>query len=84
MFTWFRNLKVGAKIGLGFGLMTLLLAVIVISTIAKVRGMTEVTSRAIEVRAPTAMTSLTMLNGINHSLAALRGWIILGKDKFKD
>ncbi len=25
-----------------------------------------------------------MLNGMNHSLAALRGWIILGKDKFKD
>lgn len=24
-----------------------------------------------------------MLNGINHSLAALRGWMILGKDKFK-
>ena len=24
-----------------------------------------------------------MMNGMNHSLAALRGWIILGEDKFK-
>jgi methyl-accepting chemotaxis protein len=32
---------------------------------------------------PTAQNSLMMLNGINHALSALRGWMILGKDKFK-
>ena len=30
------------------------------------------------------MASLSMQNGINHSLAALRGWIILGKVQFKE
>ncbi|MCJ8346139.1 methyl-accepting chemotaxis protein [bacterium] len=35
-------------------------------------------------RVPTAEASLKMLNGLNHSLAALRGWMILKKDKFKN
>ena len=38
----------------------------------------------IDLRVPTAMSSIEMINGMNHSLAALRGWIILGKDKFKN
>ncbi len=41
------------------------------------------TDRITELRMPTAQNSLMMLNGINHALSALRGWMILGKDKFK-
>ena len=37
----------------------------------------------VELRTPTAHASLMMLNGINHSLASLRGWIILGDPKFQ-
>jgi len=36
-----------------------------------------------KLRTPTALTTGDMMNGINHSLAALRGFMILGKDKFK-
>ena len=42
-----------------------------------------VTKRVVELRTPTAHASLMMLNGMNHSLASLRGWILLGDPKFK-
>ncbi len=79
----FKNMKLAAKLGLGFALVALCLVAAVGTTIWQVGRTTEVTDRLIELRAPTAQSSLMMLNGINHSLAALRGWIILGKDKFK-
>ena len=79
----FKNLKLGMKIGGGYGLMGLILVTIVLSTIYQVNRVKEVNHRIMELRAPTARSSLMMLNGINHSLAALRGWMILGKDKFK-
>ena len=37
----------------------------------------------VDLRVPTANASLMMVNGMNHSLAALRGWMLLGKEKFK-
>ena len=42
-----------------------------------------ITKRVVELRTPTAHASLMMLNGINRSLASLRGWIILGDPKFQ-
>ena len=80
----FRNLGVGAKIGLGYALVTLVLIGAVLTTIWQVRRTADITNRVVDLRVPTAQASLGMLNGMNHSLAALRGWIILGKDKFKD
>ncbi len=79
----FKNMKLAAKLGLGFALVALCLVAAVGTTIWQVGRTTAVTDRLIELRAPTAQSSLMMLNGMNHSLAALRGWIILGKDKFK-
>ena len=79
----FNDMKLGTKLALGFSAVTMILVVAVGTTIWQVRKTTEVTDRLIELRAPTAQSSLMMLNGMNHSLAALRGWIILGKDKFK-
>ncbi|MCP4254774.1 MAG: DUF3365 domain-containing protein [Candidatus Scalindua sp.] len=79
----FKNMKLGTKISCGFGIITFILIAAVLTSIWQVGKTNTVTSRLIELRAPTAQTSLTMQNGINHSLAALRGWIILGNDKFK-
>ena len=83
MFSFFRNSGVGAKIGLGYAIVALILVAAVTTTIWQVGRTATVTNRVIDLRAPTAQASLGMLNGINHSLAALRGWMILGKDKFK-
>ncbi len=41
------------------------------------------TDKIVALRIPTAQNSLMMLNGINHALSALRGWMLLGKDQFK-
>lgn len=79
----FNNLKVGIKIGGGYLIMGLVLISVVLVTISQVNRVKEMNRQIMDLRAPTANASLSMLNGINHSLAALRGWMILGKDKFK-
>lgn len=61
----------------------MVLASAVSLTIWQVGKTSAITDRVLDLRIPTAEASLTMLNGINHSLAALRGWMLLGKDKFK-
>ncbi len=73
-------MKLGTKIACGFGIITFVLIAAVLTSIWQVQKTNAVTSRVIDLRVPTAQTSLTMKNGVNHSLAALRGWIILGKD----
>ena len=77
----FKNLKLSAKLALGFAAITLVLVAAVGASIWQGHEVNKVTDRVMQLRAPTAQTSLSMLNGMNHSLAALRGWIILGKDQ---
>ena len=79
----FKDMTIGKKVGFGFGFMTLILMGVVLLAIQKVRTMETITKRVVELRTPTAHASLMMLNGINHSLASLRGWIILGDQKFQ-
>ena len=76
-------MTIGKKVGLGFGLITLILMGVLLLTIKQVGTMEIITKRVVELRTPTAHASLMMLNGINHSLASLRGWIILGDPKFQ-
>ena len=79
----FKDMTIGKKVGLGYGVITLILMGVVLLTIQQVRTMEIITKRVVELRTPTAHASLMMLNGINHSLASLRGWILLGDKKFK-
>jgi methyl-accepting chemotaxis protein len=79
----FRDMTIGKKVGFGFGVITLILMGVVSLTIQQVKSMEVTTKRVVELRTPTAHASLMMLNGINHSLASLRGWIILGDLKFQ-
>lgn len=79
-----RDTTIGKKVGLGFGVITLILMGVVLLTIQQVKSMEIITKRVVELRTPTAHASLMMLNGINHSLASLRGWILLGSPKFKE
>ncbi len=77
-------MKVQTKILFGFALVALVLAGSVIFTAYQVTEDIKVTDQVINNHVPSAQAELKVLNGVNHSLAALRGWIILGKDKFKD
>gem|GEM_PF-1333227 len=73
---------IGKKIGLGFISIGFILAVSISLTIFQLNKTIIITDRINQLRKPTANASLEMLNGINQSLAALRGWMILGKDRF--
>ena len=79
----FRDMTIGKKVGFGFGVITLILMGVVLLTIQQVKSMEITTKRVVELRTPTAHASLMMLNGVNHSLASLRGWILLGDPKFQ-
>ncbi len=80
---WFKNLKIGQKLGFGFTLMGIFMLAMLFVSINKSEEVSSISNKVNQLRVPTARASLEMLNGINHSLAALRGWMILGKDKFK-
>ncbi|WP_454064992.1 HAMP domain-containing protein [Candidatus Nitrospira salsa] len=79
----FRDMTIGKQVGLGFGVITLILMGVVLLTIQQVKTMEIITKRVVDLRTPTAHASLMMLNGINHSLASLRGWIFLGDPKYQ-
>lgn len=78
-----KKSKLSTKIGLGFSIVAFVLIAAVGITIFQVQKSSAVTNRVVDLRVPTANASLMMLNGINHSLAALRGWMLLGNEKFK-
>ena len=78
-----RNWTIGTKIGASFIVLATILIGSISVSIWEVGNTAEISKRAIELRAPTARTSVSLLNGVNFSLAALRGWIILGKEDFK-
>lgn len=75
--------SLGKRIGFGFGLVGVVLVIAIMVTIIQVKSTDEITKKLVGHRAPTTRASLMLLNGLNHSLAALRGWVILGKDNFK-
>ncbi len=79
----FKGMKLGTKIMGACGLITLILVVSVGSTLVQVNNTAEITNRIVDLRTPTSEASLRIINGVNHSLAALRGWIILGKEGFR-
>lgn len=79
----FEKTRLSVKLGSGFGIVGAILALSVIATLYQVNRVATITNRTLDLRTPTAFASLQMMNGLNHSLAALRGWIILGKNEFK-
>jgi len=81
---WFNNLSVKKQIGGGFALVTLILVVMSVISILGVQKEEEINLRVIELRAPTVLASTELENGINLSLAALRGWMILNNPTMKE
>ena len=80
---YINNLKLGTKLALIFALILAVTSSAFLYNISNAKKGLTTTNRVVDLRVPTARNSLMMLNGINHALSALRGWMILGKDKFK-
>ncbi len=74
------KLNLTTRIGMGYAIVTILLIGAVATTLVEINSTQALIT---EMSAPEAQASVQMLGGMNHSLAALRGWIILGKDTFK-
>lgn len=79
-----RKIKIGKRLMFGFGVLILLIAVSSFNSIWHIKGINQKAQNIGNLRLPTAQASSSILNGVNHALAALRGWMILGKDKFKE
>jgi len=80
----FRDLKLGSKLAIGFGISSLLLVVVVGATIGYIDKVNSQTTRVITLRAPTAKLGVELQNGLNASLAQLRGYMLLGNKSLKD
>lgn len=79
----FGGLKIGGRIYAGCGALVLILLLAVGSTLYQASLITKESQRIVNLRVPTANASQALLNNINASLAALRGWMITGNPAFK-
>jgi methyl-accepting chemotaxis protein len=78
-----NDLSIGKKLSIGFFSLLAIIVIITLLTISRVNESATMTERIGNLRVPTSHASLDMINGTNHALAALRGWMLLGVDKFK-
>ncbi len=78
------NFKVRARLIMGFSAVCLVLIVVVGVTIVRVGQITDNVERIESLRVPTAFASGSMLQGIQASLATLRGWMLTGNESFKN
>ncbi|MCK4708286.1 MAG: methyl-accepting chemotaxis protein [Gammaproteobacteria bacterium] len=67
----------------GFGVIFLIMVFVALSTHLRLSETEEIESRLLHLRLPTVLAVTHLENGINLSLAGLRGYMILGKDPEK-
>ena len=77
------KLTVKNKLLLGFGAVILLMIGVSINTFTSISKVGTVENRLLDLRFPTVLAGAQLENGINLSLAGLRGYMILGKDPEK-
>ena len=77
------SLKIRGRLNAGFGAVCLVLVVLVAVTVYEITGVATINKRIVDLRVPTSAASLGLVNDINASLAALRGWMITGNPSFK-
>jgi methyl-accepting chemotaxis protein len=75
--------NIRGKLLLGFSGVLIIVLLVAINTYYEINSTQQTQNRLIELRQPTVVNGLNLLNGINHSLAELRGYMILGKDPQK-
>lgn len=77
------KLTVKNKLLLGFGIVILLMIAVSVNTFHSLRQVEAIEYRLLHLRFPTVLAGAQLENGINLSLAGLRGYMILGKDPKK-
>ena len=79
----FRKIKISTRLTVGCLILLLILAMSSISSIFQITSITQDANKVVELRIPSTQAGASVLNGVNHALAALRGWMLLGKEEFK-
>jgi methyl-accepting chemotaxis protein len=74
------KLKIGAKLGLGFAAVLATMTVAAGVTFHQLNRLDAIQTRVLAVRQPTVLNSQRLDTAMAQSLAALRGYIILGSD----
>ncbi|WP_423066181.1 methyl-accepting chemotaxis protein [Devosia sp. CN2-171] len=79
----FRSLKISHRLYAGFAITVLLLVGAVSVALWQVNAIETISARIATLRTPTALTAERLTASLQGSLAALRGYILTGKDSFK-
>jgi len=79
----FNNISIKSKLAAAFAVVTLIFLTLVLFIQYKLTVLEALQADITELRMPTNIAGHDLVNGINHSLASLRGYMILGKDSFK-
>ncbi|MFT5814058.1 MAG: methyl-accepting chemotaxis protein [Psychroserpens sp.] len=77
------KLTLSKKLGLSFGVILILMTMSAVVTYTLVLKNEKIYEQILDLRIGTVLIGKDVINGINHSLAALRGYMILGKDPEK-
>ncbi len=77
------KLSISNKLLLGFGSILLLMLAVSINTYYQIQQSSDIQKKLIELRQPTVSAGMRLKNGINLSLAGLRGYMILGNESGK-
>lgn len=78
-----QQLTTARKVGIGFALMTLVLLSAVAATLWQTARTRTVTHELINRSGPMSDASLRIINGVNYAVSQLRGWILMGDERFK-
>src|SRR5947209_2413495 len=74
------RLTIGKKLALGFAAVLLLMVVNSVITFYSVANMNRSVNSVVDEAFPLVSACNQLLNGLHHSVAALRGYLILGED----
>ncbi|MEY8215531.1 MAG: hypothetical protein RPR97_13740, partial [Colwellia sp.] len=77
------KLTLGKKLGLSFGIILLLMTTSAIVTYSLIVENEQIQNKVVNLRMKTVLLGKDVINGINQSLASLRGYMILGDDPTK-
>ncbi len=76
-------LTIGKKLGFSFGIILLLMTISAVITYSLIIDNERIQSKVVNLRMKTVLLGKDVINGVNQSLAGLRGYIILGNDPKK-
>ncbi|WP_085297425.1 HAMP domain-containing methyl-accepting chemotaxis protein [Cognaticolwellia mytili] len=76
-------LTIGKKLGFSFGIILVLMIISAVVTYSLIDDNEEIQDQVINLRMKTVLLGKDVINGVNQSLAGLRGYIILGNDPKK-